>query len=76
MIQKAGRTVFTDFKENLSDILGLKTTKDSGKDDKLDLLVEACASCHACTFVDDELIGDPLEVKMFEMTDWILDENN
>jgi cation-transporting ATPase 13A2 len=33
------------------------------------------ACCHAITYVDNELVGDPLEIKMFQMTQWILDED-
>ena len=33
------------------------------------------ASCHAITYVKNELLGDPLEIKMFESTKWILNEN-
>lgn len=32
------------------------------------LLTEAMATCHAITYVNNELIGDPLEIKMFEST--------
>jgi hypothetical protein len=32
------------------------------------------ASCHSITYVDDDLIGDPLDVKMFEATNWTLEE--
>lgn len=38
------------------------------------LMNEAMASCHAITIVDNELIGDPLEIKMFQSTNWELDE--
>lgn len=38
------------------------------------LFQEACASCTAITYVNGTLIGDPLDVKMFEATGWILDE--
>lgn len=34
------------------------------------------ASCHSITYVNNELIGDPLEIKMFESTEWELDEQN
>jgi hypothetical protein len=37
---------------------------------------EVMASCHAITYVGNDLIGDPLEIKMFESTKWILDEKN
>ena len=38
------------------------------------LLLEAMASCTAVTYVDGVLVGDPLDVSMFESTGWILDE--
>lgn len=40
------------------------------------VLKECMASCHSLTRVKGELIGDPLEVKMFEATKWVLIENN
>lgn len=39
------------------------------------ILKECMASCHGLTRVRGELIGDPLEVKMFESTQWVLIEN-
>jgi cation-transporting ATPase 13A2 len=36
--------------------------------------LESVASCHSITYVNGELIGDPLDVKMFEATNWVLDE--
>jgi len=38
------------------------------------LMNEVMASCHSITTVDGELVGDPLEIKMFHSTDWELDE--
>lgn len=38
------------------------------------LYVEALASCTAITYVKGTLIGDPLDVKMFEATGWFIDE--
>lgn len=35
---------------------------------------ESMASCHSITQVDQELVGDPLEIKMFQLTAWDLDE--
>jgi magnesium-transporting ATPase (P-type) len=32
------------------------------------------ASTHAITYVNGSLVGDPLDVKMFQATEWILDE--
>lgn len=40
------------------------------------LLLEAMASCHSITYVNNKLLGDPLEIKMFESTNWELDEKN
>jgi len=34
------------------------------------LFLEALASCTAITYVNGSLIGDPLDVKMFEATGW------
>lgn len=44
------------------------------KCDPRTLLLEALASCHSITYVNGSLIGDPLDVKMFEATGWILEE--
>jgi cation-transporting ATPase 13A2 len=38
------------------------------------LLLEALASCTAITYVNGGLIGDPLDVKMFEATGWTMFE--
>ena len=32
------------------------------------------ACCTAVTYVDSELVGNPLDVSMFKSTGWILDE--
>ena len=32
------------------------------------------ASCHSLRVVNDELLGDPLDVKMFEFTGWSFEE--
>ncbi|XKL68889.1 hypothetical protein PGB90_006658 [Kerria lacca] len=37
-------------------------------------LKEAMASCHSLTLINGVISGDPLDVKMFEATGWILDE--
>lgn len=34
------------------------------------------ASCTAITYVNGNLVGDPLDVQMFESTGWVLDESN
>lgn len=35
---------------------------------------QALAACHSITRVDGKLIGDPLDIKMFESTEWSLYE--
>ena len=34
------------------------------------------ATCHSLRLVDDELVGDPLDQKMFEFTEWIYSEGD
>ncbi|KAJ7188128.1 hypothetical protein C8R46DRAFT_1053735 [Mycena filopes] len=36
--------------------------------------LHALATCHSLKMVDDEVIGDPLDAKMFEFTRWTLEE--
>ncbi|KAK0166024.1 hypothetical protein PV328_004483 [Microctonus aethiopoides] len=38
------------------------------------LIFQGMLVCHSLTLIDDELCGDPLDVKMFESTGWILEE--
>ena len=37
-------------------------------------LLYALATCHALKIIDGEVLGDPLDIKMFEYTGWTLDE--
>lgn len=37
-------------------------------------LLFAMTTCHSVKSLNGELIGDPLDLKMFEFTEWILDE--
>ena len=37
-------------------------------------IMTCLASCHSLTLIDEGLIGDPLDVKMFESTGWELEE--
>jgi len=36
----------------------------------------ALATCHQLKVVDGEVIGDPLDVKMFQFTKWTIEEGN
>ncbi|KAJ8732100.1 hypothetical protein PYW08_014830 [Mythimna loreyi] len=53
------------FGENVVEVSGLPTTSP---------LIQALASCHSLTSIGGKLKGDPLDLKMFEFTQWILEE--
>lgn len=36
--------------------------------------LKAMVTCHGITMIDGSLVGDPLDIKMFESTGWILEE--
>lgn len=38
------------------------------------LFLQAMASCTSITYVNDKLIGDPLDIEMFKFTGWMLEE--
>ena len=48
--------------------------KDANKD-LLQYYIECLACCHHITYVNDNLVGDSIDVKMFESLDWIIKEN-
>ena len=37
-------------------------------------LLTCLATCHSLTLINNDLTGDPLDVKMFESTKWTLEE--
>ena len=39
--------------------------------DKKHPVVVAMATCHSLTLIDNQMVGDPLDVKMFQATDWV-----
>ena len=56
-----------------------KTKNKNNKNINKDLLqyyIECLACCHCLTYVKDKLLGDPIDVKMFESVDWIMKENS
>ena len=67
-------TKFDDFEEDLTRRVPIDL-QESIMNKKL-ILNEAMASCHSITYINKELLGDPLDIKMFEVTDWDLDECN
>jgi cation-transporting ATPase 13A3/4/5 len=36
-------------------------------------IIAAMATCHSLTLIDGELSGDPLDIKMFEATQWVME---
>jgi len=42
--------------------------------DNYDIIIRIMATCHSLRVVDDELLGDPLDVKMFQFTGWSFQE--
>ena len=52
----------------------LSNEHDKGKDLN-QLYIECLACCHSITRVNGKLLGDPIDVKMFESTGWTLNEN-
>lgn len=69
-----------DFTTDMSDYVGEDEewwTKQSyleQRELKPTLFLEAMASCTEITYVKESLVGDPLDVKMFQATGWTLDE--
>ncbi|PIL34017.1 transporter [Ganoderma sinense ZZ0214-1] len=56
------------FGELLEDIHDLPASREKAN------FLYALATCHSLKMVDGETIGDPLDVKMFEFTKWMLEE--
>ncbi|KAK3373986.1 hypothetical protein B0T24DRAFT_576743 [Lasiosphaeria ovina] len=69
------------FSDTLSspDVLVPNQNHGSGIEDSGDTLKAALytmATCHSLRSVDDELVGDPMDLKMFEFTRWTFEEGN
>lgn len=59
---------FSELHADIGDIPGA-----GGRNGKTPLLY-ALATCHALRLIDGEVIGDPLDIKMFQYTGWTLEE--
>lgn len=66
--------------ERSGDVFGELTTNahdlpppSDSKDGKANFL-QALATCHSLKVVNGEILGDPLDVKMFEFTGWTIEE--
>jgi cation-transporting ATPase 13A3/4/5 len=66
---------FEEFAASIKSIIPRFSKDSEFLSSKVVILNEAMASCHAITRVEYELLGDPLEIRMFESTGWMLDEN-
>ncbi|XP_018576718.1 probable cation-transporting ATPase 13A3 [Anoplophora glabripennis] len=40
------------------------------------LFVYGLVSCHSLTIIDKQIVGDPLDLKMFESTKWVMEEHD
>lgn len=58
----------------LSDLPFLPSSVGVGNIDKRTKIAYIMATCHSLRNVDDELLGDPLDVKMFQFTGWSYQE--
>ena len=56
------------FGELIGDIHDLPSTRGRAS------FLHALATCHSLQMVDQHIIGDPLDVKMFEFTQWTIEE--
>ena len=61
---------FNYYKEKLKNNNNVKTRKKELRQ----LYIECLACCHGATRVDNKIIGDPIDVEMFESTGWELIE--
>ena len=53
-----------------------KLTNEKELNDDLNLLfVECLASCHSATIVNNTVVGDPIDINMFQSCDWKIYEN-
>lgn len=76
--QSTAEPEFTDFVPSIKDLVS-QTDIENINDNlyaKKVLLNEGMACCQSVTYVKDELIGDPLEIKLLEDTEWELDEGS
>jgi cation-transporting ATPase 13A3/4/5 len=79
-----GTFVFDGFTESLAGLVdesynNYKEKMNNGGSDKSkevkNLFIECVASCHSITQVNERLIGDPIDIQMFNASGWILKEN-
>lgn len=65
------------FEELVEDIDNLKTVRTNDHDTNNGKFLLGClTTCHSLRNIDNELLGDPLDVKMFEFTRWNYKEDS
>jgi len=81
-INNNGQFEFDDFTENCEEESNIiiesykqKEKYNNWNRDLLQYFIECLACCHSLIYFDQKLIGDPVDVKMFESIGWILKEN-
>ena len=70
----------SDSKEMANEVYNFVKNEFNNNNEKLKmemkkLYIECLACCQGITKVNDKIIGDPIDVKMFEGIDWVLYEN-
>lgn len=58
------------FGELIDDVYDIPTARDNAS------FLHALTTCHSLKVMDGSMIGDPLDVKMFEFTRWTLEEGH
>ncbi|KAF1813110.1 hypothetical protein P152DRAFT_305734 [Eremomyces bilateralis CBS 781.70] len=68
---------FSDLLTSAKEILPRRRQTDPNVDyDVNRAILYTMATCHSLRVVDDELVGDPLDVKMFDFTGWEFEEGD
>lgn len=57
------------FREVADDVMDIPLASDRAN------MLHAMATCHSLKVVDGEIVGDPLDAKMFQFTGWTLEES-
>ncbi|KAG0164153.1 hypothetical protein DFQ28_011560 [Apophysomyces sp. BC1034] len=63
------------FADELQSIVGIEANEDSDSS-TLSRIFRTMTTCHSLKIVNGELLGDPLDLKMFDFTGWDLEESS
>lgn len=72
-VQVAEHGRFTDITENAT---SLRKAAQADQQGKFAAILHTMATCHSLRSVDDELVGDPLDLRMVEFSGWTFDEGS